>query len=55
MFCPLGVGTLDIKAILDVLKDAPQDIDYAIECDGWSGDAGEGAKISAEYLKEYGF
>ncbi|MBQ3274559.1 MAG: TIM barrel protein [Christensenellaceae bacterium] len=55
MFCPLGVGTLNIKAILDVLTDALQPIDYAIECDGWSGDPAEGAKITAEFLKEYGF
>jgi inosose dehydratase len=49
MFCPLGEGTLDFAAIAAPLKG--RDVLYAIECDGWSGDPAEGAKITAKYLK----
>ena len=55
MFCPLGIGILDIDEIIRKILDASHDIDIAIECDGWSGSAGEGAEITAKYLKKYGF
>ena len=50
-FCPLGVGTIDFKPIIKTLTERGGEILWAIECDGWSGNANEGAKISAEYLK----
>ena len=53
MFCPLGVGTIDLNPIMKVLAESKNDILYAVECDGWNQDAGEGAKITAEYLKQY--
>lgn len=53
MFCPLGVGTIDFDPIMKTLADSKIDVEYAVECDGWSGDAGEGARITAEYLKKY--
>ena len=55
MFCPLGVGILDIDAVVETLKNASHKIEIAIECDGWSGDAAEGARITANYLKKQGF
>lgn len=53
MFCPLGVGTIDFKPIMETISTCGHCIDITIECDGWSGDAGEGAKITADYLKIY--
>lgn len=53
MFCPLGVGTIDFEPIMKALAESSIDVDIAIECDGWSGDAGEGAHITADYLKKY--
>ena len=55
MFCPLGVGVIDFLPIIETLKTSDIDIDVTIECDGWNGDAAEGAKITAEYLKKYMF
>lgn len=55
MFCPLGVGILDIDAIVETLKKAPHRIEIAIECDGWTGDPAEGARITSNYLKKQGF
>ena len=46
MFCPLGVGTIDFDPIMKTLADSKIDVEYAVECDGWSGDAGEGARIT---------
>ncbi|MEA5002808.1 MAG: sugar phosphate isomerase/epimerase [Christensenella sp.] len=51
MFCPLGEGTIDFVPIIETLKSRGGEVLWAVECDGWSGDASEGAKITAEYLK----
>ena len=51
MFCPLGVGTIDMKPIIEAIKNGPNDVEIAIECDGWSGCPAEGAQITADYLK----
>ena len=51
MFCPLGEGTIDFAPIIETLKG--KDVLYAVECDGWSGDPAEGAKITYEYLKKF--
>jgi inosose dehydratase len=48
MFCPLGTGSIDFPAIVNILG---RDVLYAIECDGWNGNPSEGAKITAGYLK----
>jgi len=48
MFCPLGQGKIDFPSIINILG---KNVLYAIECDGWSGDPKEGARITAEYLK----
>jgi len=48
MFCPLGRGKIDFPAIVNILG---KNVLYAIECDGWNGDPGEGARITSEYLK----
>ena len=53
MFCPLGVGTIDFDPIMKELAASSIDVDLAIECDGWDKDAGEGARITADYLKKY--
>ena len=55
MFCPLSVGILDMDTIVETLKKAPHEIEIAIECDGWSGDPAEGARITADYLQKHGF
>ena len=55
MFCPLGVGILDIDAIVEVLRKAPHKIEIAVECDGWAGDPAEGARITSNYLRKQGF
>ncbi|MDR2097918.1 MAG: sugar phosphate isomerase/epimerase [Spirochaetaceae bacterium] len=49
MFCPLGTGTIDFPAIIEALKG--RDVLYAIECDAYSGDPCEAAKITFNYLK----
>lgn len=49
MFCPLGTGTIDFPAIIEVLKG--RDVLYAIECDAYSGDPAEAANITFNYLK----
>lgn len=49
MFCPLGKGTIDFPAIIEALKG--KDVLYAIECDAYSGDPGEAAKTTFNYLK----
>jgi len=48
MFCPLGKGKIDFPSIVNTLG---KNVLYAIECDGWNGNPGEGARITAEYLK----
>lgn len=53
VFCPLGKGTVDIAGIVNALKG--KNVQFAVECDGWTGDPAEGAKISAAYLKGLGF
>lgn len=55
MFCPLGMGVIDFKAILKILKEKGNHVQYAIECDGWNGDPKEGAKITHQYLQEHLF
>jgi inosose dehydratase len=53
-FCPLGVGVIDFKPIIDVLGlNNGKGPVYAIECDGWQGGKAEdGCKITAKYLTE---
>ncbi|GMO55724.1 MAG: sugar phosphate isomerase/epimerase [Termitinemataceae bacterium] len=52
MFCPLGMGLIDFPSIMEVLRSSGKPVVYAIECDGWSGDPAEGAKITSAYLKQ---
>jgi inosose dehydratase len=52
MFCPLGEGTIDFPALMDLFGNSTQNLIYAIECDGWYGDPRQGAKITYSYLKE---
>jgi inosose dehydratase len=49
MFCPLGKGVIDFPAIIEALKG--REVLYAIECDAYSGDPAEAAKITFDYLK----
>ena len=50
MFCPLGMGIIDIPGVIAALKDvSPQ---YAVECDGYSGDPYEGAVHTYKYLEQ---
>jgi inosose dehydratase len=49
MFCPLGKGVIDFPTIIEALKG--RNVLYAIECDAYSGDPGEAAKITFDYLK----
>jgi inosose dehydratase len=51
MFCPLGEGSIDFPSIVTILNKNGSHVLYAIECDGWSGDPKEGAKITFNYLK----
>ncbi len=52
MFCPLGEGTIDFAPIIKVLQNRGGEVLWAVECDGWSGDANKGAEITAAYLKK---
>ncbi|MCF0229597.1 MAG: TIM barrel protein [Parasporobacterium sp.] len=52
-FCPLGVGTIDMEPIIKTILASDIDVDIAIECDGWSGNPGEGCMITAEVLRKY--
>lgn len=52
MFCPLGMGVIDFKGIIDALKKNGNNTLFAVECDGWSGDPAKGAAITFEYLKK---
>ena len=51
-FCPLGRGTIDFPSIVEALRG--KNTLFAVECDGWTGDPAEGARISAAYLKNLG-
>lgn len=55
MFSPLGTGVIDFIPIIEAIKGSSINVDVTIECDGWSGDAAEGAKITADYLQKYYF
>jgi sugar phosphate isomerase/epimerase len=51
MFCPLGEGSIDFPSIVNILDKNNPRVLYAIECDGWNGNPGEGAEITFNYLK----
>ena len=53
VFCPLGTGIVDIAGIVNALKG--KTVQFAVECDGWTGNPAEGARISAAFLKKLGF
>lgn len=50
-FVPLGMGTLDLEAIIDFLKSKGYAGDWLVECDGYAGDAVEACEISYHYLE----
>lgn len=52
MFCPLGMGVIDFKPIIKVLSEKGTGVQYAVECDGWSGDPKEAAIVTYKYLEE---
>ena len=52
MFCPLGMGVIDFKSIIEILGANKNNTLYAVECDGWDGDPAKGAAITYEYLKK---
>lgn len=51
MFCPLGMGVIDFKPIIKVLKEKGDNIQYAVECDGWCEDPKEAAVTTYKYLE----
>ena len=51
MTCPLGMGNIEFKPILDTIKNCGHEVKLALECDGWNGAPGDGAEISMQYLK----
>lgn len=55
MFCPLGEGVIDFIPVIEAIKNSDIKVDITIECDGWNGDAFEGAEITARYLKQHLF
>jgi inosose dehydratase len=55
MFCPLGVGVIDFKPIIDLIGKNDGKIYFTIECDGWKDSPAEGAKTTAAFLKKFGF
>ena len=50
-FAPLGTGTLDIKGVLDFLKERGYCGDYLVEVDGYAGDPVYACRTSYEFLK----
>lgn len=52
IFCPLGLGILDLATVVRILKQNDEKVLFAVECDGWDGDPVEGAGITAEYLRD---
>lgn len=53
MFCPLGQGVIDFEPIIRTLQNTGRKIDFAIECDGWSGDPFVGATTTYNYLTKF--
>lgn len=52
VFCPLGMGTVNITGAIRAFQDAGMSPQYAVECDGWPGDAFDGAVRTNRYLKQ---
>ena len=50
-FAPLGTGSVDIKAVINYLKERGYEGDWLVEVDGYAGDPVEACKTSYEYLK----
>lgn len=50
-FVPLGMGTINLEAIIDFLKSQSYAGDWLVEIDGYSGDPNEACAVSYEYLK----
>jgi inosose dehydratase len=57
-YCPLGMGTVDIKAILDMSESGGQNPDILVELDSSKGEPMtplETVKISKSYLQKLGY
>lgn len=50
-FAPLGTGSVDIKGVIDYLKERGYEGDWLVEVDGYAGDPVEACKTSYDYLK----
>ena len=50
-FAPLGTGSVDIKAVINYLKERGYEGDWLVEVDGYAGDPVEACKTSYKYLK----
>jgi len=51
-FVPLGQGVLDVRGVLEVLRDGGFDGWVTVETDGWEGDPAAGARASRARLDE---
>lgn len=50
-FAPLGSGKLDLKGVIDYLKERGYNGDWLVEVDGYAGDPVEACETSYDYLK----
>ena len=50
-FAPLGTGSVDIKAVINYLKERGYEGDWLVGVAGYAGDPVEACKTSYEYLK----
>ena len=50
-FAPLGTGTIDIKGVIEYLKERGYNGDWLVEVDGFAGDPVEACEVSYNYLK----
>lgn len=50
-FVPLGKGTINLKEIIDYLKEINYSGDWLVEIDGYSGDPCEACETSFDFLK----
>ena len=50
-FAPLGTGRVDIKGVIEYLKERGYEGDWLVEVDGYAGDPVEACQVSYNYLK----